>query len=407
MKLIEANRYGRSSVELTYDRLRIRANRLREDKEGLVGEVEIYIRLPLTLVLRAKLNFLSQTAKRNLVKMLKERYQLSPEEDWYDIVEDFSDLIIAKYREPEPIIVIGEKPSNWDVWLVEPFIAKNTVNILYGPGGSMKSYFGLLLSLMAKEKIPFNSFCSYSADPINPLFLDYEDFPEVANTRLIQLAQGLQVETPTILYRKCFLPLRYESETIGEQIRKNKANLVIIDSLAPACLGYDLFSAQAAVDTFSIFREWQVSVLAIAHLSKGDIKEGKNASPYGTVFFQNLSRCVWELKAELHDKYTDLHFIPRKMNYAKRFPEPRALRIYEDFTIVPVEKDTEDFPLAYRITQFLKNENKALLPSEIAEELSVSEQAVRASLGRGNFVHLKDGRWGIKSRKEEEDEIPV
>ena len=82
-------------------------------------------------------------------------------------------------------------------------------------------------------------------------------------------------------------------EVMRAAIEATGADVVIVDSLAVACRGYDPKDDATASSYCAAANGLNVSVLSIAHVTKA----GGGKWPYGSVFWHNLARVTWNMSA--------------------------------------------------------------------------------------------------------------
>lgn len=217
-----------------------------------------------------------------------------PHLDWLDILGHISDKAIAIMRPFADISTIwSDQPYMPQTYKLEPIVVENEINVLFGDGGTGKSYLALLFAIVMT--LPWRD----NPLGLNPkmakvLYLDWEsgDQNRISH-RLKKLLTGHGLPDMAIDYARCMMPLADEQDHLIKYIRKNSIDLIIVDSLAPAC-GGDPNAAETAIRFYQALRQLGCTSLVIAHQSKTD--EGKK-SIYGSVFFRNLARSVWHVKS--------------------------------------------------------------------------------------------------------------
>jgi hypothetical protein len=149
------------------------------------------------------------------------------------------------------------------------------------------------------------------------------------------------------------------------------ANFVIIDSALAAC-GGDPSSPEVTGQYFRDLRQLNVTSLTLAHNSKNSTGE---KTIYGSVFWSNFARSVWELKKnqEMEEDFLDIGLFCRKSNLSRLF-SPIGLRFtYSDNKIEVTRQNVKDtaladnLPLWVQITGLIKNDTKEV--SALAEIL--------------------------------------
>jgi len=233
-----------------------------------------------------------------------------------------------------------------------------------------------------------SSVAGLSAVPGPVLYLDWELNAETVGGRL----KALQAGHPDLAefvpyYRRCEAPLHQEVTQIARQVAERGVQLVIIDSVALAA-GADLASPDAAVNLQRALREIGGASLVLAHTSKST-QEGQDKTPYGTVFFRELARNVWELQRADDEHPVRVVLQQRKNNFG-----PMHAALGFQFTFAPGsvqvtscnpedEAAFEDrLPVPSRIRNLLED-GRSRTARDIAEELTVKLATIKSALSRG------------------------
>lgn len=354
---------------------------------------------------QTRLNLLSSKSKTELANFMGKSFELPAKVNWKDAVELISVLTLRHMREGEAVEEIWTdaeiKPPSY---LIYPIIAKNQPSIIFGPGGSGKSEMALLLGMIAQLPMIDNPFGLKVTDEMtNVLYIDYETESDEIKWRAKQLRNGLAVPHFSIKYLRGTSPLPACIEQIQRKVIDNDIGFVIVDSLAPACGAQDLNPSTGAQTYFEAIRSLRTTSLTLAHSSK-PTADNKEATIYGSVFFTNLCRSVWECKSSQEDgaDYIDLALFHRKVNLSKKF-QPQGFRITfgSDGTHVrtqavsDVPELEEQLPAVRRIRNLLKTRTKASLDA-IAEALNIDKKKLSPRLTelqkRGIVKHIL-GEW--------------
>jgi hypothetical protein len=180
-------------LDFAKDKIQIKVSRLAEHHDGLKGEIIITSTTPKEGHLhQAQFNFSSSMARSKLVNDLTKR---DDKVKWDDILEILCVKVTEHYRQGKPVITLWsldelKKPD----YLVYPFILKNEINMIFGEGGSGKSYlslyFAAILSLqMARNPLGLAP-ATYGKN-INTLLLDWETHEEIIGWRWKLVVNGL------------------------------------------------------------------------------------------------------------------------------------------------------------------------------------------------------------------------
>jgi len=233
------------------------------------------------------------------------------------------------------------------------------------------------------------------------LYLDWETDEDNINYTLNRLKKAQELPCFRLHYRRCYFPFADDLPEIQAMIERTGARLLIIDSLA-AAVGTDLNPAEGATKFLTRdIRQLNITSLIIAHVAKDE--RGKK-TVYGSVFFSNYARSVWELRGhqEVGEDSLTVALYHKKANVSKLF-KPMGLRFaYFTDGIVVEQQNIGDVPeLARALT--LKEQLKEALRhgkvsvTELAEQLESSESSIRGTLNRYKnvFINQDDG-WGLR-----------
>lgn len=264
-----------------------------------------------SLLTVTRLTLTATTSKDQFAKRLTKLY---PEANWDLVVEAIADWGIKTYREGEPILTlppIGAAEIPVRTYRIQPLVADDEPTILFGEGGLGKSTVALLCALLVQAGVAHAGLAGVQG---TALYLDYESTQRTMVRRAQRLREGCPLLHQTPLhYRRCVHPLATEAAYYREQVSRRQIIFLVIDSLALAC-GKELKEAEGAIQLFAALRELNVPCLIIAHTAKGDDGQGKKTSVYGSVFFENLSRSVWEIKKAGEGATTRIGLYQRKVN---------------------------------------------------------------------------------------------
>lgn len=356
---------------------------------------------------RASFNLSSTTARDRLIKMLAERSK--PQDiPWGDYLEEFCTAVLEAERAGSPIIRVGKleaRPA--ESYLVDPFLPADKTTIVYGAGGTGKSY---LADLLAVAVATGHDILGWRTRPGTVLYLDWETDSYEIDERVRRVAAGLGVPTPEILYRSCVAPLEDMAEDLSRTVADEGVALVIVDSVGMASGGgRDSGDAnESALRLFSALRHLSTTVLAIDHITGEDVKSEKAvAKPYGSIYKVNLARSVWELRRAgevVADGPTHLGLFHRKVNKG-RLLAPLGIRVDHGEHSVSFRREelvepslTAAMTTSARILRALSSGPKTA--GELADELDKSADNIRASLSRmtQQVTKLDDGSWAVLDR---------
>jgi len=342
---------------------------------------------------------ISLTAMGSRTQFAKRMTELYKEADWHMIIEQVCVLGLRIFREGEPVLRLTKDAQVEPLSSrLSPLLYDRLPSGIFGPGGIGKSYVGLLCALLVESG---QCLAGLEAVKGSVLYLDYEceygDFVERAK-RLWQGHPELSDAQP--LYRRCNLPIADDLPALQHIVAKSEVQLLIIDSLAAAC-GSDLYAPETPIRLFAALRSLRVSSLILAHVAKD---EDKGRSIFGSVFFGNFGRSVWEMKKtqEVGDTVIRVGLYQRKHNLGPLHrPIGLKLSFGDAVHITPLDLTEEPelaeaMSLSQRIKAALRQGSKT--PKELADELDAKYPQVKARLsdGQGKWcTNVGDGQWGL------------
>lgn len=296
-------------VEFPERKIYIRAERIRETSSLVKAEVSISVGDGDERVLlnRGRVSMLEDTPKTRLIDLLIEKGSAIGYSDpndngfWGNIIDEAFYAIVDKFREGNE----AKKMTNLEqaaprTYAISPIITKGVANLLWGPGGSYKSYFGLLTCVMVDRGLSVHGM---SARKGNALYLDWEEDEDVFKSRLLAIQRGLaeqldDFENPfeSGIMRKEMAAekLGTSIEELSKLIHEHQITYVCVDSVNPALNG-NAVDSDAIEEYFSALRQLQVTSLSLDHANRGGERTGE-WSIHGSAFKYNRSRQVYEIK---------------------------------------------------------------------------------------------------------------
>lgn len=360
---------------------------------------------------RARLNFTSESALNSRAKHLKERQPTTPNDapiPWHNIIEDMALSVLDRHRDGSPSVNLKDTTDESDdQYMMQPLIINEETTLIFGDGGTSKSYLSLAAAMSVatgREFIP-----GLPPDMTgNPMILDWETSRLQTFRRFQKLAHGLKMswdEVPDMEYRRCFGRLEDEKYAIKKTMMEKDITLLIVDSISYAAAG-DLTEQSIAAATLAPLRWLNATSLCIAHVNKND-SQGK---AYGSAFWHNGPRATFEIIREREGEEGRLNvgIFQRKANddslikplgLALCFSSDKSAAWFERIEIQDVPDLAKGMPLAAQIERLLGHRSP-LSETDIAMELDAVQASVKSTLYRGRgtkFIKVAGGktvRWG-------------
>lgn len=400
--------------------IRMTVRRLRHDHGTLRGYVDVEYRAkgtprgtPSDRLAGELVNLSSGRDRTQFANRLAER---KPGIDWRNLVDAFCVEVEKRDDEAEPAVWIGNLPAPIDGgWLVEGLLERNQNNEIHGDGSVGKSWLALALAFSVTtglEVLP-----GYRPTLRgNVLYLDWETDHDTLNLRVQQIARGLGVAPPNILYLRMDGPFSDAVERILALIQEHGVVLVILDSVEAAMAGSVAGGAPpneaASKVSRGLRRLGRITSFLVDHISAEQAQQqGVARKAYGSIFKRNWVRLSFQLKQAKEpngDGYGHLGLFCAKRNNGKEF-DPVGLRwqindevcqwTREDID----EPELEDaLPLADRIAAYLKREGPSQQSAIVGAMTGTPRTSVLSSLQRqSRFAKNSHGLWDVCGPEEE------
>jgi len=357
-----------------------------------------------SLLHTTRANLLATPTMNSLAKRLEKN---SADISWTDVLTYITGKTMEIARRGEPVTEIW--PNEDDTlevdYLLEPLLYLNHPAVIFGDYGSLKSLFGLVIAYVIQLPCHDNKLGLITAKAsTHCLYLDYEDDPSSFRKRWGAIQRGFGIEAPMpILYQRMTNTISDSIEQLQRIKQDKNIGLIIVDSLGPAARG-NLNDPEPAIRYHEALRKLGITSLTLAHCSKDQLTRKRTI--FGSVFFTNLARSVWECKAE-QETGEDEAIISLKHTKANlsRLHPPLGYRFtFTDNSITVVKTDLRDtglsgeLPLSLRIKDLLRGGARTV--KEISDALEANEGSVKTIVNRlaKKGVTVKVGEsWGLKA----------
>ena len=354
------------------------------------------------LIHTTRANLMATATMNSLAKRLEKNSENIP---WIDILTFITGKTMEIVRRGEPAEEIwpseddGLAPS----YLLEPILYRNHPAVIFGDYSSLKSGIALVIAYIVQLPYHDNALgLTTIKESTLCLYVDYEDDPSSFRKRWSALECGFGQGAMPILYRRMTGTLCDSVEQLQRIILDKNIGLIIVDSLGPAARG-NLNDPEPAIKYHTALRQLGITSLTLAHTSKDQLTRRRTI--FGSIFFTNLARSVWECKAEQETGEAEaiISLKHTKANLSRLHP-PLGFRFsFEDKAIRLEKSDLRDtglsgeLPLSFRIKDSLRG--GALTVKEIAGELEKGEETIRVTLKRmlkkDQVIQLPDKSWGL------------
>lgn len=357
----------------------------------------------------ARLNVASTPGRASVAKALEEA---SPTRPWREYVEKSCRMVVMHLRHAQPVEYLTPTAPNGHRWLVEPVIPYGEVTVLFGDGGTGKSLLALAVGLHGLLGHPMGAWHVGHVERM--LYLDWETDSQTHRERLYGLTRTLEVPGPeSILYRALARPLTDMMAVVRADADRHKPDLIICDSLAPAC-GPEPEGADAAVRTLMALRTLPGTKLVIAHVSKASAEQSRSR-PFGSVYVQNIARSVIEvrrLESEDEEDSVTVSLYHRKSNSGRLAKAAAMAFTWGDCGQVTVHRASPDLnsaTLGQQIADALLGGHSSV--ATLGKRLDASEATIRKELQRmkkrGKVIEVatdlphntKETLWGLLDSK--------
>jgi hypothetical protein len=316
--------------------------------------------------------------------------------------------VLKMHRTGTPVITLepNEHTTTHVPFILNPLIYRGHQTLAFAPGGSCKSYLALYFALLACHG---QTQAGVGAVKTPVLYLDWELDAETVTGRL----KAIQTGHPELghirpSYRRCEYPLHQEVHQIAAHVARLGVQFLVIDSAALAC-GGDLASPDSAIKLQRALRTIGCASLVLAHVPKS-VQEGQESTAYGTVFFRELARNVWEFQRTNETNPVRVALHQKKNNFGPALPplgfevtfSHEAVRIG---TFDPAEEPQceEKLPVASRIRNLL-DDGQPRSAKDIADELNLKQATIKVTLSRhrGFKWHMtgenQEAKWTVLNR---------
>jgi len=274
-----------------------------------------------------RMNILSNSATDSLRRNLENLY--GKELQWTQMINSAFRRVREAYTTIDYAIDTAtmEPLDAQDLFLVNPLLPTDSPTILFGDGGSFKTYLAISLAIHVAIGRPWMG----AETPCLPvIYLDYEGTPQSFANRQRRILHGMGIDVG-MPHNSLFywagrgLPLADHVEALKRKIQSTGACLLIIDSIGPAA-GGEVEKSEVSLSYFRSLAKLSITTLNIAHITKG----GDKKYPFGSIYWHNEARRTWYVERVQEEELPelDLGIYCRKVNDGAR---PSATAIHAVF----------------------------------------------------------------------------
>lgn len=272
---------------------------IEDERGGLWCEVTVYCKLmnssePVIAYQRTNLLTTTTSGIKGIVTKLENVGTMN----WQAGMDTAVYRTVTQYRSTSSTMQWMERrvaTADDSPYLLEPFIARSGVTVLFGPKGTGKSTFALKLADAVSSGEGFNEHKPTEVGPV--LYLDFEDTARPHEFRLSAMTDNDVEER--IMHVRITKSLKDTRRMLRKLVRDNDAVLVVLDSVALARAA-DVSGSEATIKMFKTLAQLGVPVLAIDHMTKEDNKavatgkmDARQATPIGSQFTESSARLAW------------------------------------------------------------------------------------------------------------------
>lgn len=363
-------------------------DRLRRERNELIGELSVSAGMlsasrAIDGVLSAgTFNISSPYSRSQRAKILAERSRTNGKVDWHGMLEEVCQRILNAERTGTPAIVLRDlpRPEADEAHNVDDFVfPRKHGTILFGDGGTMKSYFALYVVGRLAEVGWRVALFDWELD---------------AAQHRVRLERIFGADTmPEVQYVRCDRPLVFEVDRLAQVARREALDFCLFDSAGYACAGRPE-DAEHALAYFRAVRQIGTGSLHIAHISKGDQADQK---PFGSSFWHNSARSTWYVKlaaTSADGQVSTIGLFNRKVNLGAKAPEigfdvvfgTNTTR-FERIDVADVDELADDLPLWRRMKRALAQGPLTLV--SLSEQLGAKVDTIERTARRKSLVFTR------------------
>ena len=346
----------------------------------------------------ARINLLSLSNREAYRRSLEATF--GKDFDWAGLLGQAIQLARQAYGERDPSFLLLNAPEEAALpSLLAPYAIAGPV-IIFGKGGSAKTFLALALALAVATA---GEFLGQRATQANVLYIDYEadGATLMSRLRLLMAAESATDEVP-VYWPARGVPLADMLPALRRKVTKDNIGLVIVDSAALAA-GAEPERAETAIRYFNALSTLGVPSITVAH----ETKAGEDQWPFGSIFYHNSARATFNVKLlqEQEQNVTHIGLFNRKANNSRLEAPIGAVIKFSDESVSITREDLDaewsaEISVRKRLVTALRAGEMSC--NQLAEETGAKPDTVRRTLNRNKKVFIRrdtasDGSesWGL------------
>lgn len=401
----------------------ITLNRIADGRSDTSAEITVSTTLPPAAgVLEwGRINLSAMTTRSSLAKALTDRM---PAFDWQGALLQAAHTAVTRRRQGDPSVDLWPVPRRENRWLLWPYVEYGGPTVLYAKGDSCKSVLALAMAISVA------SGHSLLGKPVGPpvpvLYLDWETDAETHAERLRALCNAnlFGCDPPQVRYRRMHTALADAAPDIRREVQARKMGMAVVDSVSYAVgAGIDINEQATASQFYIAAGILKIPVLAVSHIRKGRFESDDDSTPFGSVYWINGARVVWQLDTvkEEASHVALIRFIQRKANNTMRWHQHGY-----HLTFQPIGEDNDELAgiklsrldlatvpqfagkLTWRNRIAAALGKGAMTRDDLAEVLEIDPQDkdeiknLRVNVSRekraNRIIEFPDGRLGLRAK---------